>query len=127
MKQQDDRGQQPRDAFSIDVHSLSGGEVVVGVHCELHGPAIAALRETVADQLSRRPRLLVLDLSDVTATDVDGVAALAAIAMMAGEPDIAFCLVLATGGAVESSLAKAHLTELFEILPSVTAALHGYH
>ena len=126
MNQADDRGQQPREWLSVDVERLPGGDIVVRVYCELRGPGIAVLRDTVAAKLARWPRLLVLDLSGVTGIDVDGVDALAALAAMAGEPDIAFCLVLSTGGVVEAGIATAHLTELFDIFPSVTAALQDY-
>jgi anti-anti-sigma regulatory factor len=81
-----------------------------------------AMQRIVSRELMRPPELLVVDLSGITRIDTDGVNALASAAVIAGESDIAFCLVDTKGGPVQSALEEAKLTELFEVFPSVGEA-----
>ncbi|MGH3974255.1 MAG: STAS domain-containing protein [Pseudonocardiaceae bacterium] len=80
-------------------------------------------RETAYGQLIQAPRLLVLDLSQLTALDTDGVTLLVEIAYEAGEADIGLCLVIdrTRPDLVTTPLAKANVLALFEIQPTVAA------
>jgi anti-anti-sigma factor len=95
------------------------GKNVVHVSGELAGIASTGIRRIVAAELSRSPRQLVLDLSEVTTIDQSGMHCLVSAATQAGESDISFCLVGAHDGPVAAALAEARVTELFEIFAAV--------
>jgi anti-anti-sigma regulatory factor len=76
----------------------------------------------VADELSRTPDRLLIDLSEVTSVEDAGVEALALAAELAGEADISFGLVGARTGPVAVALDEALLSELFDIYRSLDEA-----
>jgi anti-sigma B factor antagonist len=78
------------------------------------------MRQVVANELNRSPALLALDLSRVNRIDAEGIDALVSAATQAGESDISFCLVGVHGQPVETGLAEAGLTELFEIVAAIS-------
>jgi anti-sigma B factor antagonist len=84
------------------------------------------MSRTVADELTRTPAVLIVDLSEVSRIYVDTIDALASAAAMAGESDIAFCLVDGGGDGLHDAVAAADLADLFEIYPSVTEARDSF-
>jgi anti-anti-sigma regulatory factor len=63
---------------------------------------------------------LALDLTRVNRIDAEGIAALVSAVTQAGESDISICLVGVHTGPVEAALAEAELSELFEILATLS-------
>jgi anti-anti-sigma factor len=95
---------------------------VVRVSGDLLDDAAPGLAGFVTEELTGRPGLLVIDLSDVTRIDTAGVDALVSAAGRAGESDIPLCLVGVQGQPVGTALEEADLTELFEIFASLSDA-----
>lgn len=104
-----------------DVHRPSADKTVVKVRGQLVGKASSVMLRIVSDELARSQARLMLDLSTVTDIDGAGVDALRSAAALAGESDIAFCLVDSQSGPVGMALAAAELTDLFEIVDSPPA------
>ncbi|HVQ98374.1 MAG TPA: STAS domain-containing protein [Mycobacterium sp.] len=108
---------------AVQVERVSRSEIVVHVVGGLRDEVTAQLRSSVVSGLTGSPEALVLDLSVVTDIDADGVDVLETAAVIAGERDICFCLVLPPDSPVLTALAEAKLSALFEIFSSVTEAL----
>jgi anti-anti-sigma regulatory factor len=107
----------------INVQRLTAGNTVVHLVGDLIGDAPAAMQQALMDELSRAPAQLIVDLSTITRIDACAVHALAAAAAVAGESDLAFCLVAGEAGPVQAALAAEQLSELFEIFSSVSEAV----
>jgi anti-anti-sigma regulatory factor len=108
---------------AASLRRLVGNRIVVRVAGDLRGDAITELRRTVLGELKEAPEQLVIDLSDVTGPDTGLIKVLESAAEWAGEEDISLSLAMAAGGPVHAALIAMELVELFEIFPSVTAAL----
>lgn len=93
---------------------------VIRIRGRLSKPAAGCVWRTVKAELRRSPDLVALDLSEVSDIDAAGLGVLVSTAICAGESDISLCLVGAREGVVGAALAKADLTELFEIVPAGT-------
>jgi anti-sigma B factor antagonist len=107
-------------SVTVDVKRSPTNKSVIHVSGDvLHG-ASATMRRVVATELNRSPALLALDLSGVNRIDAEGIDALVSAATQAGESDISFCLIGVHGHPVETGLAEAGLTELFEIVAAVS-------
>ncbi|MDG4667220.1 STAS domain-containing protein [Mycobacterium sp. 236(2023)] len=110
-------------SIAIDVQQLTAGDTVVHLAGDVIGDAATVLRQTLADELSRAPKRLIVNLSEVSRIDARGVDALACAAAIAGEADHDFCLIDGQAGRVHAALAARQLTDLFEIFSSVGEAL----
>ena len=115
----------PARSIAIDVQHLAVGDTVVHLIGDLIGDAAAAMQRTLIDQLSRAPTRLIVNLSAVSRIDASGVGALASAAAVAGEADLAFCLVDGEAGCVHAALAAEQVTDLFEIFTSVREAVQS--
>jgi anti-anti-sigma factor len=80
------------------------------------------LRQVLDEQLDAAPWAIVVDLSAVSVLQPDAVPTLVDVAHSAGEADIGLCLV-AVDGIVDGALAAAGVHDLFEIHPTMEAAL----
>jgi len=85
----------------------------------------ARLGIAAREQIARVPRLLVVDLAQLTELDEDGVDVLVEIAYEAGEADIGLCLVFDGNrrDLVMGPLEDANVVPLFEIHPTIASAL----
>jgi hypothetical protein len=116
----------------VDVSTVADGVVVVAVRAAATRESAVALRHTALAQLARHPRMVIVEFTPA-ALEVgnDGVlpagtvAVLTEIAREAGAVDIGLCLVIPADhiGPVLDSLDEAGVRELFELRPTITAAL----
>jgi anti-anti-sigma regulatory factor len=79
------------------------------------------LQRVAAAVLAGAPPFVVLDLSEVDAVTVDGVAALVHIAETAGEADIGLAVV--TGEAPRAAFVEGGVHDLFDLYETVAEAL----
>lgn len=107
------------DSLRLHVDRSPGDIVVVRVGGPLTADTAAPVQRTLSDELVQVPGLMALDLTGVTTIDTAGVDALRSAAMQAGETDIAFCLLGADHWPVGAALARADLTELFDMFTSL--------
>ena len=107
-------------SVTVDVKRSPTDKSVIHVSGDLLHRASATMRQVVATELNRSPALLALDLSGVNRIDAEGIDALVSAAPQAGESDISICLVGVQAGPVEAALAEAELSELFEILATLS-------
>lgn len=107
---------------TVDVQRSPTGQSIVHVSGELVGNSSAAMRRVVGSELMRSPELLALDLSEVTRIDSGGIDGLVSAATSAGESDISFCLIGVQDGPVGNALARAKLSELFEMIHDLSDA-----
>jgi anti-sigma B factor antagonist len=107
---------------TINVQRFVTGKNVIHVRGGLCGDAVPALHRIIAEELSRFPALLTLQLSGVASIDGAGIDALVRASSLAGESDISLCLTGVRGGPVVAALVAAGVTELFEIFESVADA-----
>ncbi len=107
---------------TINVQRFVTGKNVIHVRGGLRGDAVPALHRIIAEELSRFPALLTLQLSGVASIDGAGIDALVRASSLAGESDIWLCLTGVRGGPVVAALVAAEVTELFEIFESVADA-----
>lgn len=112
---------------TISVQRFPTDNTVVQVTGDLLNNVTSAMHRIVAKELMRPPALLVVDLSGIRCIDSQAIHALASAAVIAGESDISFCLVDIAGGPVDAALAAAHLSDLFEVFPSVCEARRSAH
>lgn len=101
---------------------LPAGVTIIRATGDLNSETSSQLATLVADELSREPAQVVLELSNLGSVDNAGVDALVSASGLAGEPDISFCLVASHAGPVVAALTEAGLTERFEVFPTVCAA-----
>ena len=85
--------------------------------------AASRLPALAREQLAACPRLLALDLSDLTGLALAGARILEDIAEWAGEADIALCLIVPPDHPVRAVLVAADLGELFELHPDLPTAI----
>jgi anti-anti-sigma regulatory factor len=113
----------PRKRWDIDIEwqRSTANTTVVKVAGDLRGDGAASMRRTLAGELTGTPELLVLDLSGLEEIDADGVDALRAIAELAEEDGIRFCLVVPPNAPACQNVGD--LTKTFETSSSVTEAL----
>ncbi len=123
---QDGQGRRAR-SIAVNIQHLAVGDTVVHLIGDLVDDAAAAMQQTLIDQLSRAPTRLIVNLSAVGQIDTSGVDALASAsaAAVAGEADLAFCLVDGEAGRVHAALAAERVTDLFEIFSSVSEAVQN--
>jgi anti-sigma B factor antagonist len=121
----DDGEQELSESITINVQRLPADNTIVQVVGDATGHATAAMQRTLSDELTRSPALLVVDLSEVQRIGAGAINTLALAAAIAGESDIAFCLVDGHGGHVSAALAEAEVHELFEVFSSVNEAMEG--
>jgi anti-sigma B factor antagonist len=87
----DEEERERSESITINVQRFPADNTVVHIVGESTGDATASMQATLSDELTRSPALLVVDLSEVVSIDAAAIHALAAA--IAGESDIAFCLV----------------------------------
>jgi anti-anti-sigma factor len=104
------------------VQRLPAGITIIRATGDLNSETSSQLSTLVADELSREPAQVVLELSTLTSVDNAAVDALVSASALAGEPDISFCLVASHAGPVVTALTEAGLIERFEVFPTVCAA-----
>jgi anti-anti-sigma factor len=104
------------------VQRLPAGITIIRATGDLNSETSSQLSPLVADELSREPAQVVLELSNLTSVDKAAVDALVSASVLAGESDISFCLVASHAGPVLTALAEAGLIERFEVFPTVRAA-----
>jgi anti-anti-sigma factor len=109
-------------SFSCTVQRLPAGITIIRANGDLNSETSPLLSPLVADELSREPAQVVLDLSNLTSLDNAAVDALVSASALAGESDISFCLVASHAGPVVTTLGEAGLIERFEVSPTVCAA-----
>jgi anti-anti-sigma regulatory factor len=80
------------------------------------------LQGLIDQQLTTDPRLLILDLTRVTALGYDGVRVLVRTAEWTGVCEIGLCLIT-NGALVGTALSEAGVFEIFELHDSVAEAL----
>jgi anti-anti-sigma regulatory factor len=114
-----------RDGGVPVVQRLADSVPLVRVAGPLTGVAAVQLRHTVHSQLTGDSRLVVLDLRPVVALPLDGVGVLVDIAYDAGASEIGLCLVCGSNldHPVSAALRSAGVADLFEVHPSLNAAL----
>ena len=117
-----DVGEQRDGSFSCTVQRLPAGIAVIRATGDLNSETSSQLSRLVADELSREPAQVVLELSNLTSLDDVAVDALVSASALAGEPDISFCLVASDADPVVTALTEAGLLERFEVFPTVCAA-----
>jgi anti-anti-sigma regulatory factor len=107
------------------VQRLADSVPLVRVAGPLTGKAAVQLRHTVHSQLTDDSRLVVLDLRPVITLPLDGVGVLVDIAYDAGAREIGLCLVCRSNldHPVSIALRNAGVADLFEVQPSLNAAL----
>jgi anti-anti-sigma regulatory factor len=117
------------DEHAVCVRPVAAGVVVVAVRRPLTGKRALALRDAALAELGHNPRMVLVTLADVeegvAVLDTAGVAALIEVAHEAGDADIGLCLVVppACRAAVTTALNRAGARELFDICPTIAAAL----
>jgi anti-anti-sigma regulatory factor len=117
------------DEHAVCVRPVAAGVVVVAVRRPLTGKRALVLRDAALAQLGHNPRMVLVTLADaeegVAVLDTAGVAALIEVAHEAGDADIGLCLVVppACRAAVTTALNRAGARELFDICPTIAAAL----
>lgn len=116
-------GADSEDGDTVIVHRLDHNRILIRVMGDVDGDSSTNVRERLIEQLTWTPDVILVDLSGVTRIDADGVEGLIAAAALAGEPDIGLFLVAPPGGAVQTALATAEVTELFEIFSTLSQAL----
>jgi len=99
------------------------GTIIVRVAGDLCGDGAARTRQTFAGALTGGPAFLVLDFSEVTSIDAEGVDTLYVAAELTADEDIGLCLVAPAKSPVRTALAAANKTETFDIFSSVGDAL----
>ncbi len=109
-------------SFSCAVQRLPPGITIIRATGDLNSETKSQLSPLVADELSREPAQVVLELSNLTSVDNAAVDALVSASELAGESDISFCLVAPHAGPVVTTLGEAGLIERFEVFPTVRAA-----
>ena len=115
----DIEGQQ-RESFSYTVQRLPAGPTIVYASGALDGETHALMYRAVADELTREPARLVLELSGATSVDDAAVETLVGASALAAESDrSSFCLVTSPTGPIARALAAADLIERFEIFATV--------
>jgi anti-sigma B factor antagonist len=107
-------------SVTVDVKRSPTDKSVIHVSGELARGATETMSQVVATELKRSPALLALDLSRVNHIDAEGIDALVSAATQAGESDISICLAGVHTGPVEAAPAEAELSELFEILATLS-------
>ena len=115
--------EQPKGPDNVTVQDFPPGRYVLRLVDPVTPDIWFSMHSIFRRVLRESPRLIVLDLSQLTSLDTNGVAALESAAAEAGENDIALCLVGARAGPVGAGLANAHISELFEMFDSTQEAL----
>jgi anti-anti-sigma regulatory factor len=118
-----EKGHQGQRRLHIHFQRLSDNTTIVGLVGELRAQGAAELRDALADELTRSPELLVMNLSNIIEINSEGIDALHSVAEMAVGEDIDFCLVAAPDGRARRRLDALKRTEFFEIYSSVIEAL----
>ncbi len=108
-----------RNGFTYSVQRLRSGVSVVRASGDLDDETYSGFHRVVADELERRPRHLVIELSGVTSTDGAAVRTLNAASAIAGESDIGLCLIAPSASPIVESLAAAEMIERFEIFSTI--------
>lgn len=109
-------------SLTVRVDLLRAGVPVVRASGCLDRLTAPDLRQVLDEQLDAAPWAIVVDLSAVSVLQPDAVPTLVDVAHSAGEADIGLCLV-AVDGIVDGALAAAGVHDLFEIHPTMEAAL----
>jgi anti-anti-sigma regulatory factor len=108
----------------VAVREIEPGTFVLVVPPDPHGGTARTLERAALALLGSAPRFVVLDLSELVMLGRAGVAALVRVAERAGESDVGLCLVIA-GEGVQQDLVAADALDLFEIHPSLDAAVRA--
>jgi anti-anti-sigma regulatory factor len=121
----DDRKPPDQPAASMNgvaVREIEPGTFVLAVPPDPHGGTARTLERAAFALLGSAPRFVVLDLSELVTLGRAGATALVRVAERAGKSDIGLCLVIA-GEGLRQDLVAADAIDLFEIHPSLDAAL----
>lgn len=112
----------PRDAFDVTVDAEHhDGAVVLRVAGELDMLTTPKLQESITQALAAVPRLLVIDLSDVTFLASSAMAAIVGAHQEA--PERSVVRVVASGRATARPLEVAGLDRYLSVFPTLDAAL----
>lgn len=114
-----------RDGLDVRVERYGPHVRVLTVSGPLTGDRADRLCRAVRDQLALVPRLLVLEMTGVTAVDTAGVRVLVRTAHLAGEAAIRLALVSGASTAVGAVLELNGLAELFEVGAGVDQVVTG--
>ncbi|KMO74760.1 MULTISPECIES: STAS domain-containing protein [Mycolicibacterium] len=107
----------------IEARTVTAGTIVVRVAGDICGQGGIRFRRTLVGELTGRPQVLILDLTQITRIDTGGINTLCLAAELTAEEDIGLCLVAPAQGAARAGLEAAKSTDTFEIFSSVTEAL----
>lgn len=108
--------------LTIRVDHCRAGVRVIHVGGRLDHRTAPDLQQLLDHQLAAAPWGIVLDFSAVSVLELGAAPTLVHIANRAGEDDVGLCLVIADS-AVLRVLTAADILELFEIFPTIAAAL----
>jgi anti-anti-sigma factor len=103
------------DLLEIRVSETGPAVRVVRVRGELNEATAFSFERLAQEALAAGRGLVVLDLSNVTTLEPEGVQALVRVAYRAGETDIGLCLAGADRDAIINRLDAAGVRDLFEI------------
>lgn len=110
------------ESMTVQVQRFASGYNVVRVNGDLSGNEGSTLHHFVAEELTRTPAHLALDVRGVKRIDRAGIEALSAAAGLAANSNTSFCLVAAEADPVAIALVAAHKRQWFEIFASVQDA-----
>lgn len=112
-----------RGQLSCSVQRLHGGVSVVRAVGHLDGEARTHMHRLVVDEVRRTPSQLLLEVSGVTSIGDAAVTVLIGASALAGESDVALCLIASSHSPVVKALTAADVIERFEISPTIDQAL----
>jgi len=81
------------------------------------------MHRLVVDEVRRTPSQLLLEVSGVTSIGDAAVTVLIGASALAGESDVALCLIASSHSPVVKALTAADVIERFEISPTIDQAL----
>ena len=111
--------------LTVRLRRLSSGTTIVDVVGAVRGQGATALRQRLNEEVIGSAQRIIVELSEVTLIDGQGIDALRSGAEIAGETDVGFCLVAPAHGPVTQAFAAARVSELFETFASIGAALQN--
>ncbi|WP_111508735.1 STAS domain-containing protein [Mycobacterium kyogaense] len=111
-----------QNGHSFTLRRLPDSTSILFVSGDIDDAETAAMGRVVADELTRQPAQLVLELSRATSVGGQFVTTLVDASSIAGKADTSFCLVVSPTGPVADALAAADLLERFEIFTSLHKA-----
>ena len=111
-------------SLTVQLTELRPAVLLLRAAGDLRAATAPKLRDLAGRELRKRPRALVIDLSDLSVMDVEAVPALVDLAHQAGEADIGLYLISADG-IVPPALDAAGERHLFDLYRDVDSALQA--